>query len=179
MTVRPLDHAATARALGQIAYSLDKAIAEKKVELDAYRMSEVEQQLQIAVFGEAGTCPEYQEVTVYFAEHFIPAASTSGQRGDNAYDEPQFTWGFRWISGVIPVVSVCVTEWLYTDDELIEGAKLALGAFNPCAAAPPDDTEITLLAAEDTSNRFAGQVHLSFQGYAVPADDDDGGEEAP
>jgi hypothetical protein len=175
----PLDHGAISRALGHIAFSIDKAVEEHKVERDALKLAEVEQQIQVALSGEAGTCPAWQEIDVFFAETFVPAASRSGQR-DNPYEEPQFTWGFRWLSGVIPVVACAVTEWITTDDELIQGARLAVGAFNPCATATtdPGDT-ITTFAATDTttdSNRFAGSLHLSFQGFAVPVDDDDGGE---
>lgn len=156
---RPLDATALRRTIGQLTVGVTQAIEETRQRLDNYRLAEVEVQLQIPIGGDIGGSIQWAQTTVAFSEVFPPPDASR----DSPYDEPQFSCGYRHGTGVFPVVMGMVEAYV-EDDGIITGARLRIGAFTP--------------NVEDEGKQFKGTLHVTFQGYGAPDDDEGHAEDA-
>lgn len=148
-----LDAGALRRTIGALTVGVTQAIEESRQRLDSYRLAEIEVQLQLPVSGELGNTILWAQTTVSFAEAFPPPDASR----DSPHEEPQFSCGYRHDRGPFPVVMGMVEEYV-ENEGIITGAKLRVGAFTPNVA--------------DAGQQFKGTLHVTFQGYGAPDDDD-------
>lgn len=107
-------------------------------------LGEIEQQIQVAITGEAAATIAWATVDVTFDVEFLDATD---QRYSNL-TEPQFTHGTVLTTTEPVVISACVVLWSRDDRGVIVGATVAIGAHNPGA-----------------TTGYTGTAHLTFQGY--------------
>lgn len=120
-------------------------------------LGELDHQFQAPISGEAGGEAAWQEVTLRFAAPLIDGRDER----QSDYASPHFTYGSTITKGP-PVGVLCnVRRWLVADG-IYTGAVVEIGVFRPGAA---------------DSKTFAGEVHLNFQGYGLPDDDESDGED--
>lgn len=139
------------------AFSMDQqAKHEEAVEARAQEsMGEFEQQFQVPLSGEAGSLITWTEVTATFASPFVLTDDR-----DSPHQYPQFWHGAVIESGPPVMVTACVRDWITTADGDVTGAKVAVGVCRPGVD-------------EDSFKKFKGTVHLTFQGWSAPFDDED------
>lgn len=118
-------------------------------------MGEFEQQFQVPISGEVGALITWTEVNCTFAAPFVLTDDR-----DNPYDYPQFWFGSVISSGPPVMVTACVRDWTTSADGDVTGAKVAVGVCRPGVD-------------EDSFKKIKGEVHLTFQGWSAPFDDED------
>lgn len=117
-------------------------------------LSEIDEQFQLPIAGDAGSVIAWDSVTVSFDHpfHYAP-----GQR-DSDLDVPQFTYGAVIESGSPVIVSACVTGWIRDeDDDAVKGAVVQVGAHLP---------------GTSEAVHYGGFVHVTFQGYGALQEDE-------
>lgn len=120
-------------------------------------LGELDHQFQAPISGVAGGVAAYAQLEVLFAAPLIEARDS--RHPDFA--DPLFTYGAVVKRGPGVFVSCAVRRWLETDG-YYEGAIVEVGVCRPGAM---------------DSQRFAGEVHLNFQGFGAPSGDEDDGED--
>ncbi len=142
----------------QLAVPLD---LEKRRALLGYDMlQEQEQQFQLPIAGTAAAAISFASVDLLFAVDFFDAP----EQRDSPLSVPQFTFGAFIAPTVQPdnptgavLVTACVSEWTLDDRGAIVGATVTVGTCVPGAA---DEFP------------FEGYVHLTFQGYGAPSENE-------
>lgn len=121
-------------------------------------LSEIEQQVQIAINGTATATLMWTTATVDFNVSFAMAP----EQRDSALTMPHFTYGVYVASAGASddstlgiAVQVNVRSWVRdADTRAVTGATVVIGAAS---------------GTEDTVE-FSGYVHLSFQGFGAPTE---------
>lgn len=149
MSRRTATHALS-RGLTSLALGSVRAMQEAEARRAPNRLQEGEQQFQIPISGTAGKHPDWVEEDLEFTWTFVNA---TGQR-DSWLEEPTISHGVRLVSQTPVVVSCCVMGWDKKDADEIEGARIAVGVFNPAGGGVP----------------FKGVLHLTFQGFGAPGE---------
>lgn len=116
---------------------------------------ETEQQARLKISGTVGGDVVWDKRFVPFDVKFIPAQD----RRDSLYEDPHMTYGSR-LTSTKPVVITCVVgSYRVGDDGEIDGAWIWVGASSGTSSIV----------------KFAGEAHLTFQGYAYTDISDDAG----
>lgn len=119
-------------------------------------LGEIEQQLHVAITGEAGANIAWANLDVTFDVEFLDAVE---QRYSNL-TEPLFTYGASMTTADPVVVSACLLLWATDDRGVITGATVAIGVHSP----------------GPTTFAYTGKAHLKFEGFGSipnePADPD-------
>lgn len=108
-------------------------------------LGEIEQQIQVAITGEAAGNIAWATVDVTFDVEFLDATD---QRYSNL-TTPLFTFGYELTTAEPVVISGCVLLWATDDRGVVTGATVAIGAHNP----------------GPTTTAYTGVAHLKFEGY--------------
>lgn len=128
----------------------------RQAELAKVALNESEQQFQVDVSGTANAQVSWIQTDLKFTDNFF---QLEGAR-DNPNSEPQ-VWYCASLDTKIPVMfSVCVMGWDIGDGGEYSGANVAIGVL-----APDADGDVP----------FRGRVHLTFQGYGSPIEDESSG----
>lgn len=140
---------ALARSLQAMTFGAIRASDVRRADYERDRLGEIDQQFQLPISGTATTEPQFAEVTVDFAAPFIDAYDER----QSPYSDPTFTFGLHVPTAEV-FFSVLLRTWVLKD-EFYRGATIAVAAWSPNASA-----------------KFSGFVHLNFQGYGTPYDDE-------
>lgn len=162
--MHPADQRSLARSIRRLAIGVVRDTDARKTGRTANGFAEREEQFQIAISGTATDYPLWTPVTVNFDTAFTVATG----RRDSMLQRPQLSTGFELTSvkrfndldayepvsaGVM--FSAIVREWGFDQGSYtLNAATVLIGAV-----APGDE----LL--------FSGFVHLTFQAFGVPRDD--------
>lgn len=129
----------------------------KRDQDDLLTPGEIDQEFQVEISGEATGRIGWNEQTVFFEWPFMGVPE---MRESSPYEEPTFTYGYQSEAGV--VLTARLVKWVWDVPRgLITGVVVSFGAYIPGATA------------EETAVKYKGTVHLMFQGFAMPPDDDD------
>lgn len=143
------------RSLQSLSIGMARAMQERDRRQEEIAAGETEQQYKVAVSGTAGPdAMDWQEGAIKFDDLFYPAQD----RRDSTFATPLFTYGVEMQSPTPVILSVVVTGWLTDVDGTVSGVRLAFGAH---VIGVVDDV------------KFSAVAHLSFQGWAAPALNDD------
>lgn len=142
------------RSLRHLVLGARVAQDRKKAQDKLWQMSEVDQEVQVRVSGEASAPVGWSdEITIPFEWWFIAAP----EQRDSPYEKPTFTFGYQSEQEV--VLTARLLRWIEEPGRsVITGVVVSFGAYRP--------------GAEDTI-RYQGVVHLMFQGLAVPPEDEE------
>jgi hypothetical protein len=114
-------------------------------------LGEIEQQFQLPMEGSAGEVIGWFEIKLKFDVEFYNAPN----RRMSPYTLPHFTYGSVIESAEPVLVVACVREWDINDVDTVSGAKVAIGTCNP---------------GTSQATPFEGYMHLTFQGYGAPGE---------
>lgn len=143
------------RSLQALTLGMASSMGERQRQQDEIASGETEQQYKVAVTGTAGPdAMDWQEGAIQFDDLFYPAQD----RRDSSFETPLFTYGVEMQSPTPVILSVVVIGWLTDPDGTVSGVRLAFGAH-------------VVGAVDDV--KFDAVAHLSFQGWAAPALNDD------
>lgn len=125
-------------------------------------LGELEQQFQLPLDARVGTDAVVVDFAVEFDVYFFEAQ----EQRDSPLTVPQFHSGAvlrvtddNDADGGGVAYSIVVTDWVEDDRAAYIGAKLRLTLWRPPGAPAAINVE--------------GYLHLSFQGYGAPSEDDD------
>lgn len=142
--MRQIEDSMNSMTIGAVR-SIEGARAQRALE----GLAEREEQMKIAVSGQAEEFNSWTTVEIEFETVFVDA---TGQR-DSDFTRPHFYYGsYVPVGGPVGLVA-CVTEWKTSDRNETWGCNLAIGC-----------------QASDVARKFQGELHAVFQGYGVPAD---------
>ena len=141
------------RTIEHLTHGAALALDRRRAQLGYDQLGELEQQFQIAIRGRAQTRLTTQKITLDFDVEFYNAT----EQRDVPFTVPTFSWGvvLDETSNFV-IVNAAVTKWNIDDRHAIVGADVTLASYVPSTA--------------DLS--FSGYVHLVFQGYGAPAEND-------
>lgn len=140
------------RSLSTMAIEIHRSVERKRASNAAEALQEVDQQFQIDISGEANGW-SWGAIEFKFEQTFYDAPA---QR-DADLEEPMFTFGSVISSGPPLVVTAHVSKWTRDGQDNFTGATVRFGVWNPAQQAA----------------RFAGRLHLNFQGFSAPSDPDE------
>lgn len=146
------------RSIRAMAVDVAAAQKDKAEALDAWRLHEFEQQLQLEVSGRATS--EIAQMTLDL-DFDVAFTSATGQR-NSLLDRPHVTFGFEQtlasVNGqptdVAVMLAATVTTWKRQRHEFV-GATVAISALAPATVD------------------FHGVLHATFQGYGATTDEPD------
>ncbi len=148
------------RASRGIRISAPLALDKRRAMLGYDALAETEQQFQLPLAGTATANMSFGTADLEFSVDFFDAP----EQRDSPLSEPQFTFG-AFIdpteqtdnpTGAV-LVCACVSEWVRDTRGAITGAKVTIGTCVPGALGQFD---------------FTGTVHLTFQGYGAPTENE-------
>jgi hypothetical protein len=149
------------RGVGQLDRALDSMTgglltdkAKREHQLAYAAGSEVEQQVKVALTGEAGSGWGFADHKVGWEHPFIYAP---GQRGVS-FAKPHFSYGVEMGQGSseLVVVHAQVLNWLENESSWIEGATVRF-----MSRAPLSESIV----------KFTAMAHLTFQGWAAESEE--------
>jgi hypothetical protein len=150
-------HRAMARATIEAVEERDKRLAE----LAPLAAGDMAQQVQVSIEGKCGDRPIITELPVTWPHPFIMRVASNSRR-DSTLNAPHFNYGIELKSEGHVLIDCQVRDWTVDDDDTIIGAKIRVSAWAPQAPK---------------KRAYSAIAHLTFTGYAVPADDSDDDEE--
>jgi hypothetical protein len=148
-------------ALGQIVVDAVDDRAALEAELAAIAPGDMIQQLQLDISGQATSTPAVLDFEVSWPNPFLNDVAPGDVDGN--LDNPSFAPGIEMQSDGAVMAQVQVRRWIRDESSLIVGALLRAitwTAYSP--EVPPP-----------APSPFRAVLHLTFIGYAVPADEDD------
>lgn len=156
------------RSLGAMTVGVARDRADREREAAHQRLQEIEEQFQRPIQGTPGSGIVWDAIELKFQTSFVNA---TGQR-DSPHETPQMWVGAEIQSGQPVMVTACVMEWKMVDGEEIVGATVAIGAWADASAPVIGGPATAPGAPPATPGPFRGFVHLTFQGYGAPADEE-------
>jgi hypothetical protein len=136
-----------------------RALEARRAMLGYDALGEIEQQFQLPMEGTAGDVMGWFEIRLKFDVEFYNAPDSRM----SPYTLPHFTYGYVITTPTPVLVAACVREWTLDDIDTVSGAKVAIGTCNPGLSQTPDTAPVVAVP-------FAGYMHLTFQGFGAPAE---------
>jgi hypothetical protein len=151
------------RSLGQLTIDAVDARLAAAREASELAPGDMVQHIQLEVGGQAAATVGFNDFEVYWPNPFLNDVA----RGDvgNDLDNPNLATGIELTSDDPVLTQVQLRRWLRDESSLIVGAQMRFLVWSPS-----DDP---MHAAQ-----YKATLHLSFIGYAAPADPDDNDDEA-
>lgn len=151
------------RSLAELTISLTRAREERAAALRDGHTGEWVQQVQVPLSGLLGTGWGSADAPVTFDVPFLYAAD---QRAV-PFQTPHFSYGVEFTSTPVgPVVATAsVLQWLRSDEGWIVGAMIRY-----CISQP---NPVTIGGVPQPPQPYSATAHLTFEGYASPAEGDE------
>lgn len=155
-------HGALQRSLAAMTIGTIRRYRERAAAVAHVRLREREQQFQLPIAGTAFQGIVWTKRRVTFDTVFFGA---TGER-DSEFEKPQVNYGFVIDPGddkdpVLPIIPTLAVEWLTDDQEATYGCVLHIGVHSP--TVDPVD--------------FSGYLHVTFQGWGAPREDESEGDD--
>lgn len=150
-----------ARTQREVRISAPIALDKRRTMLGYDALDETEQQFQLPIAGTVTTTMSFGVVNVTFSVDFFDAP----EQRDSPLSVPQFTYGafidptnqgLANPTGAV-LVCACVSSWVSDTRGAITGAQVTIGTCVPGLSG---------------SFTFSGYVHLTFQGFGAPTEND-------
>jgi hypothetical protein len=146
------------RSLQAISVGHVKGRERLRAELAPMEAGDMAQAVHVPVKGKAGTRLAMTDLRVTFAYHFLTKITVGDDEDEPT--EPTFGSGVELRSDAPVMIDVVLRDWIEDDRGLVTGAKVRVQAIAPGVIQ---------------EQNFNAVVHLTFTGYAAPAEDDDDG----
>jgi hypothetical protein len=143
-----------ARGLARATVEATDAKTQRERELLPMSAGDMAQQVQIKVNGKVGKEPVTTNADVTFP---LPFLNKLAPNQHNNTPDPTFASGVEIVTGGLVILQAQLQAWTEDESSFIVGAKMKLVAFSPNAYR---------------LRRYSAVVHLTFFGYAAPAEDD-------
>lgn len=142
------------RSIGAMTIGVVKSTREFEEERKRQSLRELEAQYQEQVSGTVGNVTAEATLMLTFETPFYFSPGTR----DSDLDVPQFSSGITELSVSGVIIQANVSKWVRDEDtDAVTGAAIVIAAVAPGIDDPLD---------------FAAVVHLTFQGYSAPVEDE-------
>lgn len=146
-----------ARSLDALTIGNADATADREERDKVLRGYDMSQNLQVPVAGVAGRDPVWVKTEVFWPNPFLTRIDRS--RSDSDLEDPHFTYGIELQSDANVIVVAIVRDWIENPETgWLIGARVRVCAWCPQARK---------------KHPFNGKLHMSFSGYAAPAESED------
>lgn len=143
------------RSISAMGFGLQQEVQRKVGETARSKLTEIEQQFQIEVNGDADSRLVWATEKLQFQEILYYAPT---QRVGNRLDTPHVYFGCEMKSGPLTLISGCVKEWEGDRGSGYSGAVIGIAAQG--------------------NGKFRGVLHVTVQGFGAPLDHDNGQSDA-
>lgn len=147
---------ATARAVVGMSIGAIRSWQDMRERVWAESLDEYDEQFQASITIETTDSIVWIEKDLSFGLMFV----TDPNR-NSPYSTPLFTYGVEWKSGEPMFVQIMVKQWARSEQG-VGGCRLLIGAVNPSSGK---------------LKKFDGLLHLNFQGYGGPKNEEGEDEE--
>jgi hypothetical protein len=142
------------RGLARATVEATEARRRRDAELLPLSAGDMAQQVQLKVNGKVGKEPIITTVDATFP---LPFLNKVAPNQHNNTPDPTFAAGIQIVTGGLVILQAQLQAWIEDESSFVTGAKMRLIAFSPNAPR---------------LRRYSAIVHLTFFGYAAPAEDD-------
>jgi hypothetical protein len=148
------------RAMGAMTVDLLEQSRDHDDELRELTAGDMAQQVQLNVSGRAGKHLTYSEMNVTWPNPFLMRVAQD--QIDTYLQNPHFAFGVELLTAEPTFIDAQVRSWNADTHDWVTGALVRITAWSPEARK---------------KHKFGAIVHLTFFGYAAPAEADEADDE--